>query len=137
MSAPSLLLCCTLCATVLAVYYSLCCSRPDGILQPDPEMHMLSKCFDMPTRMSSCTELLLCCSSQHTLLSLALQIWLLVGSACLPSMMRACAEVQEMLAVARPLDLTQNIFQDGQWGTLRYALLISLLHPTIRVNPMP
>ncbi len=32
-----------------------------------------------------------------------------------------CAEVQEMLAVARPLDLTQNIFQDGQWGTLRQA----------------
>ena len=43
------------------------------------------------------------------------------GSACLPSMIRACAEVQEMLAVARPLDLTQNIFQDGQWGTLRYV----------------
>ena len=37
------------------------------------------------------------------------------------SIMLACAEVQEMLAVARPLDLTQNIFQDGQWGTLRYA----------------
>ena len=36
-------------------------------------------------------------------------------------MMLARAEVQEMLAVARPLDLTQNIFQDGQWGTLRYA----------------
>ena len=31
-----------------------------------------------------------------------------------------------MLAVARPLDLTQNIFQDGQWGTLRYVTFSSI-----------
>ena len=37
-------------------------------------------------------------------------------SACMLSIMLICAEVQEMLAVARPLDLTQNIFQDGQCG---------------------
>ena len=33
----------------------------------------------------------------------------------------AHAGVQEMLAVAEPMDLSQNVFQDGTWGTLRCA----------------
>ena len=37
--------------------------------------------------------------------------------------------MEEMLAHAEELDLAQNVFQGGVWGTLRCALL---LHPPLR-----
>ena len=46
-----------------------------------------------------------------------------VGYACLPDPepWSLHAGVQEMLAVAERMDLSQNVFQDGTWGTLRYT----------------
>ena len=38
------------------------------------------------------------------------------------------AGVQEMLAVAEKMDLSQNVFQDGTWGTLRYEYSSIYLH---------
>ena len=45
------------------------------------------------------------------------------------------AGVQEMLAVAEQMDLSQNVFQDGTWGTLRYTPRLHMTYHLVDCRP--